>query len=80
MEKHSVMSSELIGILSVGAAIGTMMLAGFVWTNNQIDSLDDRLDKVEQNQAVLLDRTERLNPVPAIAEIEPSARPDGAKQ
>lgn len=80
MEKHSVMSPEMIGILAVGAALGAMMLTGFIWTNNRIGSVDDRLDKVEQNQAMLLDRTQRLNPVPAIAEIEPSAGRDGAKQ
>lgn len=80
MEKHSVMSPELVGILSIGAALGAMVLTGFIWTNNRIDRLDDRFDRIEQNQAALLDRTERLNPVPAIAEIEPSARRDGVKQ
>ena len=51
MTRHSVMSPELIGIISVGVALAGMML----WTDGRIDRLDRRLGKVERNQAVLLE-------------------------
>lgn len=58
------MSPELIGILSVGVALAGMILSVALWSGSyvieRLDRLDARLDKVEQNQAVLLERTAPL--------------------
>lgn len=70
MKKHSVMSPELIGILAVGVSLAGLMLTGFLYTNNRLDSridgLDARLRTVERNQTVLLERTKHLNPAMAM--------------
>ena len=65
------MSPELIGILSVGVALAglilSLVLIGGSWVIEALSALDDRLDRVEQNQAILLERTRHLDPVEAQA-------------
>ena len=67
----STMSAELIGILSVGVALAGLILSvvliGGSWVVDALDSLDARLDQVEQNQAVILERTRHLEPMEAQA-------------
>lgn len=60
MNGRSVMSPELIGILSVGVALAGLILLVASWVGESLRSLDARLDKVEQNQAVLLNRMGRV--------------------
>lgn len=67
-KKKSRMSPELIGILLVGVALATMILTSTGRINDRIDRLDARLNTVEQNVAVLLERTKPLAPVTALAE------------
>lgn len=62
MNQKSVMSPELVGILSVGVALAGLILMVSFWVGTVLRSLDVRLDKVEQNQAVLLERTKPLVP------------------
>lgn len=66
------MSPELIGILAVGAVIAGMILIGFLWTNDRLDTriegLDSRLRAVEQNVVILMERTEYLDPATAHAQ------------
>ena len=61
------MSPEMIGILSVGVALAGLILSvvliGGAWVVDSFRSLDARLDKVEQNQAVILERTRHLEPL-----------------
>ena len=72
-ERKSVLSPELIGILSVGVPLAGLFLGATFWVTGFVDerfsyldtriqSLDARLDKVERNQAVLLERTAPLAP------------------
>ena len=71
MNVKSTLSAELIGILSVGVALAGLILSvaliGGSWVVDALDSLDARLDQVEQNQAVILERTRHLEPVEAQA-------------
>ena len=71
MNVKSTMSPELIGILSVGVALAGLILSvvliGGSWVIDALGSLDARLDQVEQNQAVLLERTRHLEPMEAQA-------------
>ena len=66
------MSPELIGILAVGAVIAGMILTGFLWTNDRLDTriegLDSRLRAVEQNVVILMERTKHLDPATAHAQ------------
>ena len=61
----------MIGILSVGVALAglilSLVLIGGSWVIEALSALDDRLDRVEQNQAILLERTRHLDPVEAQA-------------
>lgn len=72
MKDHAIMSPELIGILAVGAVIAGMILTGFLWTNDRLDTriegLDSRLCAVEQNVVILMERTKHLDPVKAHAQ------------
>ena len=67
MSVKSTMSHELVGILSVGVALAglilSVVLVGGSWVIDALASLDAHLDQVEQNQAVLLDRTRHLEPI-----------------
>ena len=69
MSGKSTMSPEMIGILSVGVALAGLILSvvliGGSWVVDSFRSLDARLDKVEQNQAVILERTRHLDPLDA---------------
>ena len=71
MKVESTMSPELIGILSVGVALAGLILSvvliGGSSVIDALGSLDARLDQVEQNQAVILERTRHLDPVEAQA-------------
>ena len=66
------MSPELIGILAVGAVIAGMILIGFLWTNDRLDTriegLDSRILAVEQNVVILMERTKYLDPATAHAQ------------
>jgi len=63
------MSPELIGIISVGVALAGLILSvvliGGSWIVDSFRAFEARLDKVEQNQAVILERTRRLDTVEA---------------
>ena len=65
------MSAELIGIISVGVALAGLILSialiGGSWIVDSFRAFDARWDKVEQNQAVILERTRHLDPVEALA-------------
>ena len=65
------MSAELIGTISVGVALAGLILSialiGGSWIVDSFRAFDARLDKVEQNQAVILERTRHLDPVEALA-------------
>ena len=63
MNSRTVMSPELVGILSVGVALAGLILLVSSWVGTSLRSLDARLDKVEQNVAVLLERTTPLAPI-----------------
>ena len=72
MKDHAIISPELIGILAVGAVIAGMILIGFLWTNDRLDTriegLDSRLLAVEQNVVILMERTKYLDPATAPAQ------------
>ena len=70
------MSPELIGILSVGVSLAGLILMVSSWAGTSLRSLDARLDKVEQNQAVLLERTTPLAPVVTKLAQDPNAFKD----
>lgn len=57
MNRHSVVSPELIGILSVGVALASLILFVASWDRASLRSLAACLENVEQNQAVPLERT-----------------------
>ena len=78
MTRHSTMSPELIGILSVGAALAGLILAVASWfgialsrTDDRFDRMDARPGKVEQSVAILLERTAPLAPAMAKKEMNP---------
>ena len=41
------MSSELIGIITVGVSLGGLMLVSFLWTLSSISSIERRLARLE---------------------------------
>ena len=45
------MSAELIGILSVGAALAGQMLAMFGWLTMRINAIETRLGRIEERVA-----------------------------
>ena len=79
MEKRSVMSPELIGILSVGVALAGLIVSAWGRIETSIDRLDHRIDRIEasietvetrlnhvgRDVAVLLERIAPLSPVAA---------------
>lgn len=69
MNAKSSMSPEMIGILSVGVALAGLILSvvliGGSWAVDSFRALDARLENVEQNQAVILERTRHLDSMEA---------------
>ena len=69
MKARSSMSPELIGILGVGVSLAGLILSvvliGGSWIVDSFRAIDSRLDQLERNQAVLLERTKHLDPVTA---------------
>lgn len=69
MSEESSMSPELIGIISVGVALAglilSVVLVGGSWVVDSFRAFEARLDKVKQNQAVILERTRHLDTVEA---------------
>ena len=65
------MSAELIGIISVGLALAGLILSialiGGSWIVDSFRAFDARLDKVEQNLAVISERTRHLDQAEALA-------------
>ena len=63
------MSPEMVGILLVGVALASLILSvvliGGSWVADSFRALDARLEKVDQNQAVILERTRHLDPAEA---------------
>ena len=57
------MGPELIGILSVGVALGALILAGFRRIDQRIDRLDSRIDKLEVRMNALEHRMAKLEGV-----------------
>ena len=51
--------------MALAGLILSVVLMGGSWVIDALGSLDARLDQVEQNQAVLLERTRHLEPVEA---------------
>ena len=71
-DSKSVMSPELIGIVSVGLGLAGLILTGQSRTDARLTALgsrvaavESRIGQVEQSVAVLLERTTPLAPVPA---------------
>ena len=54
------MSAELIGILSVGVALGGLGLALQVRTDKRLDATDKRLDRIEAKMDKLGERVAQL--------------------
>ena len=75
MNAKSSMSPEMIGILSVGVALAGLILSvvliGGSWGVDSFRAFEARLDKVGQNQAVILERTRHLDSMEAQASIAP---------
>lgn len=65
MSEESSMSPELIGIISVGVALAGLILSvvliGGSWIVDSFRAFEARLDKVKQNQAVILERARHLD-------------------
>ena len=66
------MSAELIGILSVGAALGALLLALGSRTDKRLDRISGRLDGMVAELRKLGERVARLE---ALAEIRPADAP-----